>query len=108
MKPRGTPQPQLYQHSNPLETMSAPEEKLHIGLSDKQHDVASDVDPVLLAEGLDLVQKEKTIPFKEAFKHHWRALLWGMVLSLALVMDGYDGSVVSPPSIHPPHLPNKL
>jgi len=55
--------------------------------------VVSDIDPDLLAQGLELIQAEKSMPLRDSMRYHWRALLWGMVLSLALVMDGYDGSV---------------
>jgi len=58
-----------------------------------RHQVMSDIDPELLAQGLELIQAEKSMPLRDSLRYHWRALLWGMVLSLALVMDGYDGSV---------------
>ena len=64
-----------------------------VGLTDAQVGVASSVDPELVAEGLRIIQQEKSLPLKETVKLHWRALLWGMALSFALVMDGYDGAV---------------
>jgi SP family general alpha glucoside:H+ symporter-like MFS transporter len=53
----------------------------------------SQIDPDLLAQGFALIHTEKSMPLRECMRQHWRALLWGMVLSLALVMDGYDGAV---------------
>lgn len=68
-----------------------------ITLTAKQATAAaqSSIDPILLAEGYDLILKEKEFTFMQALRHHWRALLWSMFLSMALVMDGYDGSIVS-------------
>lgn len=45
-------------------------------------------DPDLLARGLQLIRNEKNVSFREAFRAHWRAVLWSITLSLALVMDG--------------------
>lgn len=75
----------------------APEQQKHVGLTDTQMAAASasTVDPLLLAEGLELVLAEKEMTFKQAFRYHWRAIVWSMVLSMALVMDGMDGSMVS-------------
>jgi hypothetical protein len=56
-------------------------EKQHIGLTNAQaQHVSSTIDPLLLAEGFELVRQEKEHTFKESFRHHWRALLWGSVL----------------------------
>jgi SP family general alpha glucoside:H+ symporter-like MFS transporter len=70
-----------------------------ISLTSKQATAAatSSMDPALVAEGYDLILKEKEMSFIQALKHHWRALLWSMFFSMALVMDGYDGSIVSLP-----------
>lgn len=59
-----------------------------VGLSAQQIEISSDVDPILLADGLELIRQEKTVPLGEAFRHHWRAVLWSVALSFALVMDG--------------------
>lgn len=69
-----------------------------VGLTNKQLDAIghqSSVDPALLADGFELVAKEKSANFREAIRHHWRAVLWSALLSLALVMDSFDGSLVS-------------
>lgn len=58
-----------------------------VGLTAAQIDL-SEVDPVLLSDGMELVRQEKTMSFRSAFKHHWRALAWSIGLSFALVMDG--------------------
>ena len=70
-----------------------------VGLTDRQLELIghlSTVDPTLLAEGLELVEQEKKANFREAIKNHWRAVLWSALLSMALVMDSFDGSLVSP------------
>ena len=54
----------------------------------------SSADPVLVEQGLELIRQEKEMSFRQAIRHHWRALLWSMTLSMALVMDGYDGAIV--------------
>jgi len=59
-----------------------------IGLTAGLVEAGSDVDPVLLAEGLEIIRHEKNETVGEAFKYHWRAILWSVTLSLALVMDG--------------------
>ena len=74
-----------------LDTMEPTTEK-QTDMVTATHPAAS-VNPELLAQGLELIQAEKNMPLKECMRYHWRALLWGMVLSLALVMDGYDGAV---------------
>lgn len=60
-----------------------------------QTNVPSTVDPALLAQGLDLIRLEKEMTFRQAMRLHWRAVVWSMVLSMALVMDGFDGAIVS-------------
>jgi hypothetical protein len=67
----------------------------HVGLAAFQTSQLTDIDPVLLAEGFELIRAEKADTFGHAFKNHWRAVLWSMVLSVALIMDGFDGAVVS-------------
>lgn len=66
-----------------------------VGLTSKLIEVSTDIDPVLLAEGVEVIRQEKNETIREAFKYHWRAILWSVTLSLALVMDGYDGSVTT-------------
>jgi len=66
-----------------------------ITLTHAQTSVISSADPVLVEQGLELIRQEKEMSFRQAIRHHWRALLWSMTLSMALVMDGYDGAIVS-------------
>ena len=74
-----------------------------VGLTDAQTAaITSNVDPILLAEGIQLIRAEKEVSFRQAVKYHWRAILWSMCLSVALIMDGYDGAVVSARSLGPP------
>ena len=78
-----------------------------VGLTNAQLDLIghqSSVDPALLAAGLELVEREKAAHFREAFRHHWRAVLWSGLLSMALVMDSFDGSLVRPPRSRIPPL----
>lgn len=48
-------------------------------------------DMSLLAEGLEMINQERSVPFRQAFRQHWKALLWSIGLSFALVMDGERG-----------------
>ncbi|BEI81861.1 hypothetical protein CcaverHIS002_0210210 [Cutaneotrichosporon cavernicola] len=66
-----------------------------IGLTPNLIQAGIDIDPVLLAEGLETIRQEKNETLGETFRLHWRAILWSMTLSLALVMDGYDGSITT-------------
>lgn len=66
--------------------MAAPTQE--VGLSAKQIELSSDIDPILLADGMELIRQEKAMTFRQAWKHHWRAILWSIGLSMALVMDG--------------------
>ena len=67
----------------------------HIGLSDAQTAAVGEVDATLLTEGFMLITAEKEAQFRGSIRYHWRAVLWSMALSVALVMDGFDGAVVS-------------
>lgn len=78
--------------------MSDEDVKKQVGLTNEQLAEISEhstVDPLLLAEGLELIAQEKSAHFRYAFRHHWRAVLWSALLSMALVMDSFDGSLVS-------------
>jgi hypothetical protein len=66
-----------------------------ITLTHAQTSMISSADPILVEQGLELIRQEKEMSFRQAIRHHWRALLWSMTLSMALVMDGYDGAIVS-------------
>lgn len=59
-----------------------------IGLTAGLIESGSDVDPVLLGEGMELIRQEKNETVRESFTYHWRAIAWSVTLSLALVMDG--------------------
>jgi hypothetical protein len=63
--------------------------KQHVGLTELQTSaVTGSIDPVLLAQGFELIRDEKGLGARQAIRHHWRGLLWSMLLSMALVMDG--------------------
>ncbi|ORX36725.1 trehalose transport-related protein [Kockovaella imperatae] len=68
-------------------------EQKTVGLAAFQAEGLTEVDPYLLAEGFQLIGAEKQAHFRQAFRQHWRAVLWSMGLSVALIMDGYDGAV---------------
>lgn len=52
--------------------------------------------PQLLASASLADAAEHELTFKQAFHKHYRAALWSMFLSTALIMEGYDmGSVRS-------------
>ena len=71
-------------------------QQVHIGLTDKQIDVALGPEELeLVHEGLVLVNAEKAFSFKQAIRSHWRAALWSFGLSWALVMEGFDTQLVS-------------
>lgn len=53
------------------------------------------VDPELLRIGFQVVEKQKNASFALGWKQHWRAALWSITISTALIMEGYDTSVVS-------------
>jgi SP family general alpha glucoside:H+ symporter-like MFS transporter len=67
----------------------------HIGLTDKQIAAAGEVDKPLLAEGQAFVDQEKACTQTQALKSHWRAAMWSMFLSFALVAEGFDFVTVS-------------
>lgn len=59
------------------------------------HNEATGMDPYLIAQAQEAAEREKRMPFKEAFPIYWRGILWSVALSLALVMEGFDVSLVS-------------
>ncbi|WOO84078.1 Maltose permease MAL61 [Vanrija pseudolonga] len=68
-----------------------------IGLTAHQVDVTSaeDIDPDTLAYGLELVEQEKVTSIKSVLASHYKAAAWGVMLSFALVMEGFDMNVVN-------------
>jgi SP family general alpha glucoside:H+ symporter-like MFS transporter len=75
----------------------------HIGITAEQAAALSEasIDPVLLREGQDLAEREKTTPIGTVFRSHWRGALWSLCLSFALVMDGFDGGLIGSFFGHP-------
>ncbi len=68
----------------------------HVGLTDAQLAAVKDgVDPVLLQQGRDHVEEEKTVSVVQALKDHYPAAWWSVLLSCALIMEGYDLNIVS-------------
>lgn len=59
-----------------------------VSLTAEQIAITEAADPDTLARGLLLIQSEREVPLSTAFRNHWRAVTWSIVLSLALVMDG--------------------
>lgn len=52
-------------------------------------------DPTLVQSALSAAAAEKELGFKKTFRLYYKAALWSMALSLALVMEGYDVGIVS-------------
>lgn len=66
-----------------------------IGLTDEQlRAVVHDVDPELVRIGHEVLARQKTETFLEAWRNHWGAAMWSLFLSTALFMEGYDNSLV--------------
>lgn len=74
------------------QTMPVNEEK---GVVGDQINVVTDMDEDLVAMAHRAAELEKAMPFKQAIKVFWRGAFWSMMLSLALVMEGYDVGLVS-------------
>lgn len=55
-------------------------------VGDKGEKLALDEVIVAQAQQADAVQKD--MPFREAFRVYWRGILWSMLLSVALIMEG--------------------
>lgn len=55
---------------------------------------ASDLDPALVAEGQAMMTDEKERSTVDTLKTHWRAAVYSLILSSALIMEGYDAVVV--------------
>jgi hypothetical protein len=76
--------------------MHTMEDDLHrITLTDKQLARERDVDSAQLQEGIAMIEEEKNTPTSQASRPHWRAGIFSLVLSSALIMEGYDAVIVS-------------
>lgn len=49
----------------------------------------------VVAAAMAVVNEEKSLSFRQAFKMYWKAAAWSALLSTALVMEGYDVGIVS-------------
>jgi len=56
---------------------------------------AGDIDPVLLLAGHAMILDEKERSTIETLKTHWKAAAYSLILSTALIMEGYDAVIVS-------------
>ncbi|EKD03514.1 trehalose transport-related protein [Trichosporon asahii var. asahii CBS 8904] len=75
-----------------------------VGLTAEQIAIAEGADPDKLARGLRLMEREREVPMRTAFRSHWRAVTWSVILSIALIMDGYDGYLLPSFYAHPDFL----
>lgn len=75
-----------------------------VGLTAEQIATTEGADPDKLARGLRLMEREREVPMRTAFRSHWRAVTWSVILSIALIMDGYDGSLLPSFYAHPDFL----
>ncbi len=65
----------------------------HIDQSKLQHDIAGYNDH-LITDAAKADKDEHTISLKDSFFIHKKAIIWSMLLSSALIMEGYDVVVV--------------
>jgi len=56
---------------------------------------AGDIDPVLLLAGQAMILDEKERSTTDTLKTHWKAAMYSLILSTALIMEGYDAVIVS-------------
>lgn len=56
---------------------------------------ASQLDPALVTEGQAMMLDEKERSTVKTLKTHWRAAVYSLVLSSALIMEGYDAVIAS-------------
>lgn len=64
-------------------------------LANTIHAADTGMDPVLLAQAQQAAEKEKAMTFKQALPIFWRGAFWSGILSVALIMEGFDVVQVS-------------
>ncbi|KAL2858447.1 general substrate transporter [Aspergillus pseudoustus] len=57
--------------------------------------------PDTAADARLATEEEHRLTISEAFRKHYKAFLWSMAISLAIVMDGYDGALLGSLSAFP-------
>lgn len=69
-----------------------------VGLTEEQlrARVQIDIEPELVRLGYEVIQRQKTENFRQSWANHWRAGAWSVFITLALLMEGYDTSLVCP------------
>jgi hypothetical protein len=66
---------------------------------------AGDIDPILLLAGHATILDEKERSTIETLKTHWKAAVYSLILSTALIMEGYDAVIVSScPDVRVPNM----
>lgn len=70
----------------------------HVDETQFEHDISNYRD--LIADAALADQVEHTISFRDSFRIHKKAIMWSMLLSSALIMEGYDVVVVSTLVLH--------
>lgn len=50
---------------------------------------------IMIAKAQAAAETEKAMPFRQALRIFWRGGMWSMMLSVALIMEGYDIGLVS-------------
>lgn len=53
------------------------------------------MDPYLVGQAQEAAARELSLPFKTAVRNYYPGMFWSCMLSLALVMEGYDVGMVS-------------
>ena len=60
------------------------------------HTIADAISPQsLIHEANEANEREKGMSLSTAFKIYPKAIMWSMILSSAIVMEGYDTAIVS-------------
>lgn len=78
--------------------MSSPTPKsevVTVGLTDKQLAAVAGIDTELVRIGHEVIERQKHETFRQAWRIHWRAGAWSVVLTLALFMEGYDTGLLN-------------
>ncbi|OCF32008.1 hypothetical protein I317_06706 [Kwoniella heveanensis CBS 569] len=66
-----------------------------VKLSGEQLQAVSHLDPELVRIGHEVVQKQKSETFLQAWRNHGRAAGWSIFLTSALLMEGFDTAIIN-------------
>lgn len=60
----------------------------HIGVEHDEDNLKADVHNRQTAQAANAVERETTL--KQAIRENWKAMMWSAIISLTIVMEGYD------------------